>query len=192
MLSDFQTFIRSLFRVDKQVLHLLVINLDHWNLHLEGSWAICIWLYSGKYLLANLRNDTFICIETNHGVGLARACLAISEKAAVVALKSICEHFLAKDGVNKFLICVGNSRSLPLFCLVWVVISFRVCTKTVKRPEAIVKSKVSFVSSVIDNSRYRSILTIIPITIFTHSLAPSLSSQELKGQVLTATLTLIN
>ena len=79
MLSDFQTFIWSLFWVDEQILHLLIVNLHHGDLHLEGGLRVLVSLDSGEYLLADLGDNAFIRVEANHGVGLARAGLSVCE-----------------------------------------------------------------------------------------------------------------
>jgi len=161
VLSDLQAFCRSLFRVDKQVLNLLIIYFHHRNLYLKTCISPFLIPDSIENFFTNLRNYSSIGFESNHRVGFSGACLTIRKQTAMIAFPGIVENFFSEQVVDVLLVCVRNSTSLALFGRIWGMIPFRVCNKTIKRPKTIVESKISIVSIFIRDGGFRSTLNII-------------------------------
>ena len=68
VLTHFQSLPRSLLSFDKQVLHLLIVDLKHTHLHLVLNTLIRISPNSLEYLVARLWDDALVFAMADHGV----------------------------------------------------------------------------------------------------------------------------
>jgi len=65
MLSDLETTTGARLRVDQQVLHLLVVNLEHGDFNLEPAVIICQLLDSGEDFIAGDGHNSNVLAITN-------------------------------------------------------------------------------------------------------------------------------
>ena len=151
VLTNFQASYGPSIRVQEQVLNLLVVNFENWDLHLECS------VFSGhctnalKNLRARNRHDSDISSITDHGVWLSGTSLTVSEKAAVIAIPGVIEHLLSKSFVHYVLIRVFGAR--------WNHNAVIICAEAVMWPKRIVEGKWAFITCVwVKNSAWRAIL----------------------------------
>jgi hypothetical protein len=94
-LSNFQPTLRFLLWVDKKVLNLLIINLQHRKLNLKLQVFILIFANPFKNLIASNGYNTLVPIVSYHWIAFTRAGLAVGEEAAMVSLPCIIKHLLS-------------------------------------------------------------------------------------------------
>jgi len=84
-------------RVDEEVLDLLVVDLKHGDLDVKPEdLGLGEGAYSGENLVTCLWYDALVFAISDHGIALAAACLAVGEKATVVAFPGVVEDLLAQ------------------------------------------------------------------------------------------------
>ena len=78
-LAYLQPALHSLVDRDKQVLYLLVVDLQHAHQDLVVQGHVFGALHSLEEFFEADRNDAFVVAVAHHRVGLARACFAVGE-----------------------------------------------------------------------------------------------------------------
>lgn len=131
-LSDLETALWLVLGIDKQVLYLLVVDLQHAELDLELDIVCLVSSDSFEYFIACNWHNSFVRTVANHRVTLARPCLPIGEQAAVVSIPCIVEDLLAKGFVHDLLIGVVRT------CL-WNHVPVLLRVELIMRPKTVVE-----------------------------------------------------
>jgi hypothetical protein len=134
MLTDSKAFLGSLSHMDQEVLHLLVIDLEHRQVDFELLILVRVLMNAIEDLLATDRHDALVRSVADHGVGFAGPSLPVRKQAAMVAQPCIVEDFLADGLVYKLLIGVLRA-SFPKSRQLLLEVARGVGLEVVVRPE---------------------------------------------------------
>ena len=108
-LSNFQTSRRSTTKINHQVLHTLIVNLNHWATHIIPLILSSSRSDSFKQLIRSNWNYSSVLLVPDHRVRLSTPSLAICKQAAVISLPCIIKHLFSKTIVHVHLIIVFGS-----------------------------------------------------------------------------------
>lgn len=97
VLSDFEAFLRPLVGRHEQILHFLVVDLNHGHCDLALDFLVLVVLLqlrdSLEDFVAGSRYNSLVFAISNDRVTLSRTGLTVGEKARIVSFESIVQHF---------------------------------------------------------------------------------------------------
>ena len=123
-----------------------IVDLQHANLYLILQLLVSVLLDSAEDFVASNRDDSFVLSVVHNAVTLAGACLTISEKASVVPVPCVVQHFLAQLVEHLLLVSVRTSGD-------WFEISVSLFSELVVRPIRVIECEVFFDSFGVPNGR---------------------------------------